>query len=179
MANRRNILIGLILSIPLIYYAIMRTISKWSITYQEIDKIRECDGMGCGHYGAPRGNRTHKGIDILAEVGTYIFAPFRCYISKLSGQVYAGTNHYRYVEIKGLGIYRMFTMRLFYLDQVFTGTLNQILTNHEGKKLLKGATIGVVQDIASHHGGGMGNHVHVELKIFGIQVNPTPFFNLV
>lgn len=35
---------------------------------------RGCDPHGCGHFGAPRGNKKHKGVDFWAPPGAVILA---------------------------------------------------------------------------------------------------------
>ncbi|XP_062380452.1 leukocyte cell derived chemotaxin 2, tandem duplicate 1 [Sardina pilchardus] len=37
---------------------------------------RGCDVKGCGNYGAKRGSRTHKGLDIVCNDGATVYAPF-------------------------------------------------------------------------------------------------------
>jgi hypothetical protein len=38
-------------------------------------EIRNQDGYGDGHYGAPRGNRNHMGIDLVTIVGQNVVSP--------------------------------------------------------------------------------------------------------
>ncbi|XP_028905808.1 leukocyte cell-derived chemotaxin-2 [Ornithorhynchus anatinus] len=40
------------------------------------NKIRGNDKYGSGSYGAPRGKRVHKGVDVLCSDGSTVLAPF-------------------------------------------------------------------------------------------------------
>lgn len=148
---------------------------KISFNYKGIDTLRGCDLMGCGNYGAKRGNRTHKGVDLVALAGELIFAPFDLEVTKI-GQVYAETDLFKYIEFKGTGLLMFHRFRIMYLDPYIPQQTHMVKV---GEKMIKGAPLGNVQNIANYHGGGMKNHIHVECKIMGVQANPEPFINTI
>ncbi|KAJ1081554.1 hypothetical protein NDU88_001734, partial [Pleurodeles waltl] len=51
---------------------------KWATTCagQSSNRVRGCDSHGCGHYNAPRGSRLHKGVDVICNDGSVVYAPF-------------------------------------------------------------------------------------------------------
>lgn len=79
---------------------------------------RQCDSHGCGHYGAPRGSRKHKGIDLCnpggdsLPDGTVIEAGFSGVVVKI-GRAYSDENkaHLQYVAIRLADYY----CRIFYI----------------------------------------------------------------
>ncbi len=163
------VIFALLFAMFLIIYNLM----KLNFTKKPFDTIRECDPMGCGYFGASRdgGKRKHKGVDLLAKAGEYVFAPFECEITKI-GQVYKDTPVFKYVEFKGKDLLSVYRFRIFYTTQDYD------LGVKVGQELIKGAPIGFVQNIAAHYGQGMQNHVHVEARCMGILVDPTPFLKL-
>lgn len=111
--------------------------------------LRGCDPMGCGHYGASRGSRKHKGVDYACLPETRIFSPCNGTVTKL-GWPYAGQT-FRYVQITdSVGN----NHRVFYIKPIVD----------LGAEVYRSTVIGEAQDIAGHHGGGMKNHVHYEIK---------------
>lgn len=115
---------------------------------------RGSDPMGGGWFGAPRGARTHKGIDYTCEPGTLILAPVFGVVSKI-GLPYAN-EHYRYVEIRTpSGVFH----RIFYVYPIVT----------RQQEVTKDTVIGHAQDIVArkpYYGArGMKNHVHYEVRL--------------
>lgn len=74
-------------------------------------KRRGSDGFGAGHFGAPRGSRTHKGVDLLAQSGEAINSPVTGTVTKV-GYPYGDDLSYRYVQITA-GDY---DFRVFYVE---------------------------------------------------------------
>lgn len=168
----------LLFSFLLFFYAIYQTIaklSKFKISSGNGDTKRMCDPQGCGHFGASRGNRKHNGLDLKLQPGQIVYVPFSCKVTKF-GQVYTNPSQFKYIEIQGMGILSAFKMRLMYVVPTFGNTT--ISNTQLGQTLEKGQGIGTVQDIAGYYQGGMTNHVHVELRILGVLVDPEPFFQL-
>jgi peptidoglycan LD-endopeptidase LytH len=124
------------------------------------------DRAGLGHFGAPRGGRLHKGLDIIAAPGAVVRAPVDGVVTKV-GFAYPGTWAFTYVEILHGGGDRV---RVFYC-----GALPGLV----GRSVRRGDVIGAAQNIAAHHGGGMVNHVHLELWRGGVRVDPAAFLELV
>ena len=52
-------------------------------------ELRGNDPTGHGYYGAMRGNRKHKGLDLVAKPSTPVFSPIDGVITKF-GYVYKG-----------------------------------------------------------------------------------------
>lgn len=128
---------------------------------------RGTDPMGQGHYGASRGNRKHVGIDYCAFPGSGICSNVAGTVTKV-GYPYASTPTYRYVEITTPDMYRH---RFFY---VFPSV-------KRGQHIDAGDVIGFAQDIASHWGGGMKNHIHYEIMLPGTgreYVNPEDYWDV-
>jgi hypothetical protein len=119
--------------------------------------VRTCDLAGCGHFGASRGNKTHKGLDIIAQPYSKIYAPISGTIRKLF--VYSGST-----EMKGLEITNgTIRVKLFYVD---TNLFN-------GDFIASEEFVGLAQDVASYHNNKtMTPHVHLELFIDNVQVDP-------
>lgn len=115
-----------------------------------VQRIRS-DRMGSGHYGAPRGKRVHNGIDLVADPLDVITSPVNGRVVKFP-TVYRDTPEFRGIDIEGEG----YIFRIFYALPVAGLRI--------GSEVRRGQPIGVAQDIAAHHGGGMVNHIHVEAR---------------
>lgn len=109
---------------------------------------RNCDPMGCGHFGASRGNRKHDGEDYVTAPGESILAPISGKITRIA-YPYANDLSFKGIEIKGT----THTAKLFYMNP----------TAIIGAHVRAGEVVGVAQNIAGKHGNGMINHVHVEI----------------
>lgn len=128
--------------------------------------LRGNDPTGHGYYGAKRGTRKHKGLDIVTVPGEDIISPISGHFRKL-GQVYSNPAKFKYIEIVN-DVYRI---RLMY---VTFGNNVRFKTND---RIAKGQVLGKAQAIASHWGGGMANHVHVEVYKNGLLTDPEPILN--
>ncbi len=117
-------------------------------------KVRN-DRAGLGHFGAPRGSKTHRGIDFECPEGTRILSLTDGVVSKV-GYAYPEDLSFRYVEISIPG---KFKHRYFYC--VLPKGLKK------GSTVKIGDVIGIAQDIAtkwSTKAQPMMNHVHYEIK---------------
>ena len=109
------------------------------------------DSAGEGHFGAPRGTRSHVGEDSLCTPGAGILSPCNGTVTK-HGYCYNGDFKYRYVEItEQCGLRH----RLFYVlpcwQLLDACTVNDV--------------VGIAQDISERYPGkGMKPHVHYEIK---------------
>lgn len=130
------------------------------ITKENLD--RGCDPMGCGSFGASRGSRKHKGIDIVAKPGETIFSPITGNVNRYPIP-YAGDNRYSGIEIEN-ATYRVM---IFYMKT----------TLPIGSVVLAGQPIGTAQDLTLKHGSSMTNHVHLEVYKNGVLIDPTDLFN--
>ena len=117
------------------------------------NKRRGCDPLGCGYFGASRGQRKHVGTDILAFPGEHIFSPVTGKINRI-GYPYATSLHYKLVEIveNSTGNY----YRIMYV--------NPSPNIKAGAPVQAGDKIGEAQDISRMHGAAMLNHVHVDAR---------------
>lgn len=124
-------------------------------------QLRGNDPTGYGHFGAPRGKRKHKGLDLKASPRSPFKAPFDCKIIR-KGQVYGGDVRYTLAEIKGVGQFKDLTAKVMYLTDFEVND----------KIIRRGRTLGVVQNLSAKHGNKMINHVHFELYRDGLLINP-------
>ena len=119
------------------------------INYISTSAIRN-DAAGSGHFGAPRGDRKHRGIDYAVPVGAVILAPVAGTVTKL-GYCYADDLQWRYVEVTDGDGSRH---RAFYVDPCV----------ETGMEVTEYDPIGVAQDITRRYpGSGMIAHVHYEV----------------
>lgn len=118
------------------------------------------DAAGDGRYGAPRGSRSHNGIDYECKPGAPVLAIASGTISKL-GYCYGDDLSWRYVEIRAVD---GFKHRLFYVDPIV----------EVGDTVDSTTPIGRAQDISKRYPDrGMLPHVHYELKdLDGNFINP-------
>ena len=151
-------------------YIIYKIMQKLTIQTPTGSLKMRNDTNGKGHFGASRGDRDHKGYDLLNEVvGSDVISPISGKITRVMN-VYKDTNEFVGVEIVGIyGINTPVMVKMFYVD---------LYPNLVGSEVERGAKIGVQQDIARHWGGGMKNHVHLELYINGKLKNPKNYLNL-
>ena len=135
---------------------------------------RGVDGQGSGEFDASRGNRKHKGVDIISNAGDVIVSPIDGYVSKVGYRIYSTKCSYLVgVDITGTGDYEGYKIRLFYVKSDVT----------EGVDVDKGDPIGKQQSLNNNcypqkYSNGnytMKNHVHVEVYYNGILKNPSNY----
>lgn len=122
----------------------------------EMPEERECDKYGCGHYGASRAGRKHKGIDFIYHHSEPVRAFKGGKVTKL-GYPYADDLSFRYVQISDNGA----DMRYFYVCP----------TVRIGQKVKRGDIIGFAQAIELRY-PGITPHIHFEVKADGLYMNP-------
>jgi murein DD-endopeptidase MepM/ murein hydrolase activator NlpD len=110
-------------------------------------RIRGQDAFGSGHFGAGRGNRTHQGVDILAEPGQEVTAPVTGRVTNADLDPYprdpARRGRFSGVEITTNDGYRV---RMLYIGQ------GQAPLQY-GQHVTVGETqVGTVQDISGFYG---------------------------
>lgn len=135
---------------------------KFSLLVREEPPVR-MDKAGSGMFGAPRGSRTHNGVDYLARPNDGVCSTVNGTVTKL-GFPYNGNIHYRYVEVTdGKG----FRHRFFYVSPFV----------EVGEPIVTGQVIGEAQNVAANYpDSGMNNHIHYEIKTkAGKFVNPEGF----
>lgn len=130
--------------------------------------IRDCDPHGCGYYGASRKRDgvsvpgAHNGIDVVVQPGEEVYAPISGKVRTLF--VYSGFTQMKGIEITSDNM----KLKMFYVSPVDLQT---------GDIIVRGEFVGYAQDIASYHNAAsMTPHIHVELYIDGVAVDPTDYF---
>ena len=123
-------------------------------------ELRGNDPTGHGYYGAKRGNRKHKGLDLVTVPNEDVCSPIDGVITKL-GYPYANNLEFRYVEITN-DIYRIRVMYCKPID-VFVD-----------QRIFKGNKIGEAQDIAGYWNPKMKNHIHLEVYKNGLLTDAEP-----
>lgn len=116
-------------------------------------KIRGQDVHGNGEYGAGRGSRKHKGIDLVCEGGTMIMSACDGVVTRTQGIVYSdpAKSNWHYVEVIDKdGVFN----RYFYVQQ---------WEIERGQHILKGEPIGVAQGIEGQY-PGITPHIHYEVR---------------
>jgi len=135
----------------------------------EIDLTREFtirgrDCHGFGHYGASRGRRKHKGIDVVANVRDQVLACSTGRISKI-GYPYSpqdpAKGFLRYVEVTTASNHKE---RYFYCST----------TMKVGDPVIKGQWFASCQDLCCIY-GGITPHLHFEVKKAGFFLNPIKY----
>jgi len=124
------------------------------------DIIIRNDNRGDGLFAASRsGRRMHKGLDLLADVGTFVYAA-------KSGEVVSATQN------KGMGKYIIIRHR----DNLITiyGHLSNIFVR-KGESLRQGQVIGSVGKTGNARGSGMLPHLHFEIRKNGVPVDPLEY----
>ena len=123
--------------------------------------LRGNDPTGHGHYGAKRGRKKHKGLDLAAVQGEDVVSPIHGVVTKL-GYPYSFALQFRYVEISN-DVYRVRLMYVAPLKKIKVGI-----------RLFEGDLIGQVQHIAGYWNQKMTNHVHIEVYKYGLLTDPEP-----
>jgi len=126
-------------------------------------KRRKCDAGGCGHFGAYRSahpTKPHQGQDFLIEPGEPVFAA-------ISGKVrisppYKDDPRFSGAEIIG----KVYKVKTFYFLPIVSA----------GQEVTEGDVIGYAQNLGLKFGGHVPNHVHVEVRVGGVAVNPDGYF---
>ncbi len=118
------------------------------------------DAWGSGQFGAQRdkGERTHKGLDIVAKVDDNVYAPFDGDIVR-EAVPYKDDNSYRGIVIKGSGDWIGYEMKIFYVEGLLSGGVT------------KGQTIGKAQNLNIRY-PNITNHIHVEVRRNGQLIDP-------
>ncbi len=130
-----------------------------AIISTELEK-RIADDYGFGHFGAPRGERTHSGQDYLIPPEVQVEAPVAGKIVK-NGYAYNDDLSFRYVRIEK----RNGELHdIFYIEPILP----------EGREVKKGAVIGFSQDLTERY-PGIGNHIHYQIKVDGTYVDPETY----
>lgn len=124
-------------------------------------RLRGAEPTGNGWYGANRsGGRKHRGLDIVAIPGEAILSPIKGKVVR-SGTVYTFTKKFKLLVISN----DTYEVKLMYLDPH---------PFNPGDMVMEGQEIGKNQDVSRYWGGGMINHIHMEVKKNGLLTDPEP-----
>lgn len=110
------------------------------------------DAAGLGHFGAPRGRRTHQGLDLLTTPGEPVHSPVNGRFIR-TGRPYADDGRYGLVVLNG-DDGREWKLMYVQADQGL----------RPGAAVRKGQRIGTSQDVAAKYGPPMQPHIHVEVR---------------
>lgn len=126
-----------------------------------IPPLRGFDSQGSGAFGAPRGSRTHKGIDLACMKGSQVLSVCDGEVTKL-GYPYSPSDqkkgHLRYVQVTDSNGY---DTRYFYI----------LPSVSIGDKVSAGDAVGTVQGLINIY-DGITDHYHFEIKKDGDIINP-------
>jgi hypothetical protein len=112
------------------------------------------DDAGDGHFGAPRGHKTHRGVDYLCVEGEFVSSPVNGEVTKL-GYAYGDDLQWRYVEVTDSACKRH---RMFYVKPSVA----------MGDELRAGDVVGEAMDVSKRYPDqGMNAHVHYEIIAAG------------
>lgn len=125
--------------------------------------MRGSDSQGKGYFGAPRGDRTHKGVDFVGTVGDpgpiKPGDPVRAFmagrVTKI-GFPYADKPQFRYVEVRRVN---GDSLRYFYVEP--TVALND--------EISAGEMLGTCQELPYP---GITQHFHLEILVRGEYADP-------
>lgn len=126
--------------------------------------LRKLDKWGKGHYGASRGGRSHKGIDIIALYGQDVLSPIEGTVVRKSFP-YANDPSFEGLLIEGKGIHKDFIVKIFYIKP---------LSNIVGKSVDPGDKIATAQSLLIKY-PGITNHIHLEVKHNNMIKDPKQF----
>lgn len=116
-----------------------------------VPPLRKYDKWGGGHFGAPRGGSTHRGIDIECPVGSMVLSPVIGLVTKF-GYCYSDDLSFRYVQITNNDDLRF---RFFYVNPLGNLAIND--------KIKIGDVLGYTQDLGERY-KDITPHVHFEIK---------------
>jgi len=131
---------------------------KFAAKVVQVQTSRVNDPWGSGQYGASRGHRSHKGLDIKTKAGDKIYAPISGTLIR-EALPYAGDLRYRGLLLKGNGEWAGYIIKMFYVKGVLSGSVKG------------GQFIGNAQDLTKKY-PNITNHIHLEVKKNGSYINP-------
>ena len=114
------------------------------------DKGIRVDAEGDGHYGAPRGDRRHNGVDYLCDPGQIIVAPFSMFIERISfpaaDKIMSGI---AWRSDRSTGRIWYFEPYKYLIDS----------------NVFEGLPIGIAQNVSQYYGlPNMKNHIHFRVN---------------
>lgn len=131
--------------------------------------LRTTDAFGAGGYQASRGDHVHMGLDFRADAGDLVIAPCPCSVAHV-GVAYAGID-LGSIHLDGIGEFGDFRLKLLYVRPATDTIIGAVFG--------AGDAVGIAQSVAGYwqaqhpERGLMQNHVHEEVRINGLLVDPT------
>lgn len=126
--------------------------------------LRGTDIHGSGAFGAPRGSRTHRGLDYACWPGSIILSPVSGEVTRI-GYPYSPADwekgHLRYVKVR---THDGTIVRVMYISPMV----------NVGQHVTKGDIIGVAQDLTKVY-NGITPHIHVDVKKGNTYINPESY----
>ena len=113
------------------------------------------DSAGDGHWQANRGDRRHKGIDLLCDPGQDILSPIKGFVMRVA-YPYGDDSSWKGIVIQG----DWCRIKMYYLDPFV----------RIGRQVTQGEPIGKAQNISLRYGDKMRPHVHLEFE----EIIPNP-----
>ena len=123
--------------------------------------LRGVDSYGSGAYGAPRGNRTHRGLDIVPLNGHSVRSPIDGVVIRHGVPYSTNNGSLQLVEIQGKGKDDDLNVKLMYLTPIVP----------VGHTVKRGSLVGFMESLQFRY-KGITDHIHLEVRQNGIIVNP-------
>ena len=139
-------------------------------------KVRQ-DLMGSGEYGAPRGSRTHKGIDFVVAKENEVITHVTGVVTKI-GYPYAQKFDTKKNKLKSALRYVEITKEQRVDDKLCQVKHRFFYLNPSvrlGDAVEAGTCIGTAQDLKAIYGLTMKNHCHYEVMIGKEYYDPARF----
>lgn len=122
-------------------------------------RLQDAHGKGC--YGAPRGNRIHRGADFICDPGQEVVCPlYEARVERVS-KPYAADLRWSGLKLRNAHL----ELFLWYLEP---------LAGIVGQWIHQGDVIGHAQDISIKY-EGITPHVHLEIE----SINPVLFISYI
>ena len=121
--------------------------------------VRGTDPMGNGAYGAPRGEREHKGTDYLGVPGQTVLWVCDGKVVKI-GYPYSDDLRFRYVAFK--------TSEGHYVRQMYVNPDEWAVV---GNEIIVGREAGTLQALHGRY-PQIKNHCHIDIKLDGQFIDP-------
>jgi murein DD-endopeptidase MepM/ murein hydrolase activator NlpD len=127
------------------------------------------DSGGLGHYGASRESRLHGGIDFSSTDGQNIISPIDGKVRNFIGNSSSKPMLELIPNNSNLGFDKI---QMLYVDP--PQGLNY---SFSFRKISVGDIIGRSVNLQSlGYGASVGPHIHLQMFLKGVRINPTPFF---
>ena len=128
--------------------------------------LRGTDPQGSGYFGAPRGLRTHKGVDIACYKGSNILSLTEGRVTKI-GYPYHPSDpekgHFRYVQVS----HGQYDYRYFYVSPAVS----------VGDSVSEGDILGSTQGLTEVY-EGITDHFHLEIKKGDEYIDPNTMVDI-